>query len=461
MPARILVVDDVPANVGVLEAKLSSEYFDVSTAADGPTALAQIRQSPPDLVLLDVMMPGMDGFEVCRRIRADIATQHLPVVMVTALSDIEDRVKGLEAGADDFLTKPVDDTALFARIRSLVRMKMTMDEWRLREATRQQIGAVVDARPPSLADAQGARILLVEDVEVTARRIKDVLASDRHKVEVAASARNALALTEGRDFDLILLSLTLGSDDGLRLCSQLRSQERTRQVPILLIIEPADVQKLAKGLDLGAADYLGRPLDRNEVLARVRTQIRRKRYQDRLRTNYENNLSLAFIDTLTGLHNRRYLDVHFRTLAERLPVHRKIIAVQMIDIDRFKPINDTYGHAAGDEVLRAVAQRIARNLRGFDTVIRWGGEEFVVIMPETTMKQAMMVAERLRRRIADSPITLPPPVGNVQVTISIGVAATVPGGVPGDALLREADIALYRAKNEGRNRVCASGVAIP
>ncbi len=226
------------------------------------------------------------------------------------------------------------------------------------------------------------------------------------------------------------------------------------------------MQKLAKGLDLGAADYLGRPLDRNEILARVRTQIRRKRYQDRLRTNYENNLSLAFIDALTGLHNRRYLDVHFRTLAERMPVHRKIIAVQMIDIDRFKPINDSYGHAAGDEVLRAVAQRIARNLRGFDTVIRWGGEEFVVIMPETTMKQAMMVAERLRRRMADSPITLPPPIGNVQVTISIGVAVTLPGGVPNDALLHEADIALYRAKNEGRNRVCASekspsGVAAP
>src|SRR5688572_32537928 len=130
MSARVLVVDDIAANVRLLEAKLAAEYFEVMTASSGKEALALIEKQTPDIVLLDVMMPEMDGFEVCKRIKANPATAHIPVVMVTALTDSADRIKGLEAGADDFLSKPLNDTALMARVRSLVRLKMTVDEWR-------------------------------------------------------------------------------------------------------------------------------------------------------------------------------------------------------------------------------------------------------------------------------------------------------------------------------------------
>src|SRR5947209_19403838 len=140
MTARVLVVDDIPSNIKLLEARLAAEYFEVVSASNGQDALARIAEQEPDIVLLDVMMPGMDGFEVCRRIKNNPKTAHIPVVMVTALDQTSDRVAGLDAGADDFLTKPVDDAALFARVRSLVRLKIMTDELRMREATGSGIG---------------------------------------------------------------------------------------------------------------------------------------------------------------------------------------------------------------------------------------------------------------------------------------------------------------------------------
>src|SRR5215831_13503208 len=150
MTARVLVVDDVPANVKLMEARLSAEYFDVVTALSGHEALAMCERAECDIVLLDVMMPDMDGFEVCRRLKANPSTHHLPVIMVTALDQASDRVKGLEAGADDFLTKPVSDIALVARVRSLTRLKLVTDELRMRAATSKEIG-IQDPLRASLA----------------------------------------------------------------------------------------------------------------------------------------------------------------------------------------------------------------------------------------------------------------------------------------------------------------------
>lgn len=140
MSARILLVDDNRINIALLEARLAREYYQLITAMDGPAALALAASESPDLILLDVMMPGMDGFEVCRRLKANATTAHIPVVMVTALTDREHRVEGLRSGADDFLTKPVNEMALIARSRSLIRLKQMTDEWRLRAATSMQLG---------------------------------------------------------------------------------------------------------------------------------------------------------------------------------------------------------------------------------------------------------------------------------------------------------------------------------
>jgi two-component system, cell cycle response regulator len=452
MSARVLVVDDVDVNVRLLEAKLSSEYFTVVTASSGEEALRLAHSEHPDIILLDVMMPEMDGFEVCRRLKADPLTDEIPVVMVTALSEVADRVRGLQSGADDFLTKPVNDVALFARVRSLVRLKRMMEEWRLREEVYGRFDTVIDDGRRK-EDMSPANIVLWEETDFAADRVTEMLQPTAQVLR----PRSAEQLREMADpaVDLVILSLT-GEQDALRLVAQLRGSEASRLVPILLIADGEDLPRLAKGLDLGANDYIVRPVDRNELSARARTQVRRKRLQDRLQDNYQRSLALALIDSLTGLYNRRYLLAHLDGLVVRAAEGAQGPAMLMLDLDFFKRVNDAHGHGAGDAVLREVAGRIARHVRNFDLVARYGGEEFVVVMPETQLAVAAMVAERLRNVIASKPITLGDGLGEISVTISVGIAVTREGGDNATAMLQRADKALYEAKGRGRNCVAGS-----
>jgi two-component system cell cycle response regulator len=460
MSARVLVVDDIAANVRLLEAKLAAEYFEVMTASSGKEALALIEKQTPDIVLLDVMMPELDGFEVCKRIRANPRTRFLPVVMVTALSDQADRVRGLEAGADDFLTKPVNDLALFARVRSLVRLKMIMDEWRMREQTSGAFDVLSTETEPADEDHSAAKVLLVEGFAPAAQRMTTILAADQDTVEVAANSAEAAHMAAKGNYDLVITGLQIGQEDGLRLCSNLRSADETRQVPILLIVDEFEMPRLVKGLDIGVSDYLMKPIDANELLARVRIQVRRRRYQDRLRTNYERSLSMALTDVLTGVYNRRYALRHMEGLMKRVGDTGKALSVMVCDLDRFKSVNDTYGHAAGDEVLKQFAQRATQCMRNIDMVARFGGEEFVILLPDTEGDNALKAAERLCNKIGTTPMDVPDaPDGKLTVTVSIGVASTTMA-MPGEELIKLADAALYRAKQGGRNQVCADPSAL-
>ncbi len=451
MTGRVLVVDDIPANVKLLEARLGAEYFEVVTALSGEAALAEAQRTLPDLVLLDVMMPGMDGFEVCRRLKADPRTQHIPVVMVTALDQIGDRVQGLEAGADDFLTKPVNDTALVTRVKSLVRLKALTDELRLRSAAGRELGLDDGFDPRLLNEVPRGRILLVDDRRSSFERLQTGL-SGRHELTVETDAQQALFRVAESDFDLVIVSLGLSNFDALRLVSQMRSLERTRMLPILLVTEQEDRARLMRGLDLGVNDYLVRPIDRQELLARVATQIRRKRYTDRLRDTVQQTMEMAITDGLTGLHNRRFMGTHMEQALEQAQRHGRDLAVMIADMDHFKSVNDGYGHDAGDAVLRELADRIRSSIRGADLACRYGGEEFVVIMPDTDIAAAGVVAERIRSRVAGEPFRLPD--GRLLPrTISIGIGALEAADDTCETILKRADSGLYEAKEQGRNRV--------
>jgi two-component system, cell cycle response regulator len=455
MTALILVVDDIPANVKLLEAKLSSEYYDVITAEDGFKALEQIKTHKPDMVLLDVMMPGIDGFEVCRRIKADIEISHIPVVMVTALSDISDRVKGLEAGADDFITKPINDTALFARVKSLVRIKVLLDELRLRDKTGKEVGVLTDEENSFVADVSGARIVLVDDDMVQSRNIIERLSHhyDVHHYEDHQLAYNELKDNQ-RQADLIMISTMLTDTDGMRLAAQLKNVDHLRNIPTIVLVDEEETHLMLKGLELGINDYLTVPVELNEMEARIKTQIRRKKYQDALKSNYQASVSMAITDSLTGLYNRNFLDAHIQNIVNQSIQNRKPFSLMILDMDYFKSVNDTYGHNVGDEVLQQLAKRIIDAVRSSDLVARIGGEEFMVLLPETVMQDAYHLAERVRNHIGSHPFAISHEQQSLTKTVSIGIAELGMVNDNTSALIKRADNALYEAKNGGRNRVC-------
>lgn len=454
MSGRILIVDDNPLNVKLLAARLTREYYAVTTAHNGKEALALAQQEPPDLILLDVMMPEMDGYETCRRLRTDPRTQHIPVVMVTALSDAEDRIKGLESGAQDFLSKPIHDVALFARVRSLLRLKMVMDEWRLRHSTGSSLGLDTD-QEYEVVDILHPHILLVSDDPSESGAVKQALAELQpkfHLIDRTEAAKNA---TRSGEYDLVICSLALQKDDGLRICPELRGQEQSRHVPILLIGDQMDYDRVARGLDLGANDYLLAPLDPVELMTRVASQIRYRRSYERLKQSYEQSLSLALTDPLTGSFNRRYFDNHLPRLMQRCASLSKPLALLVIDADHFKRINDNFGHAAGDAVLQELATRLLQNLRPSDFVARYGGEEFVVVLPETDSATAQGIASRLLETVGGKPFPLGA-AGEATVTVSIGLATMQAQDTPAK-LFERADQAAYGAKQAGRNQLLAAG----
>jgi two-component system cell cycle response regulator len=453
MSGRVLVVDDVATNRLLLRAKLSSAYYDVSVAENGHQALEMARREQPDMIMLDVMMPDLDGFEVCAKLKSMEETAHIPVIMVTALDTPEERIRGLEAGADDFLSKPFNDLALFARVRNLMRMKMMFDELRLRDLTSRELGLTDFVTEQEIELELGGSLLLAPPSEAAGA---DWAGELRRRLNlstiVTSSEREALNLArlELPDCFVVHQKLMEGGD-GLRLVSALRARPETRQSAVILVVEAGDVQTAAKGLDLGASDYIEAPFDMNELIVRVRSQLRRKRYSDRLRTNVRNGLKMAVIDPLTGIYNRRYAAQHLLRVMERARETEGVFAVMMMDLDKFKSINDRFGHDAGDAVLKEFSRRLQENIRGVDLVARFGGEEFFVAMPDIDRAAAAAAAERIRRAVEGAPFAVPGAA--IDVTVSIGVAIAGPADGNAEALIKRADCALYEAKDTGRNRV--------
>ncbi len=444
MSARILVVDDLAPNLNLLEVKLQAEYYDVLTARSGEEALDVASKERLDLILMDAMMPGINGFEACRRLKEDPRTWHIPVIMVTALEETKDRIAGLEAGADDFITKPIDDFNLMARVRSLLRLKMVTDQLLSHSTETLQDSRIVLER----INKRMGTLLLVEDNELRAKKIIEPL-EKIHNIVVETDPVAAIRRAKS-GVDMVVVSLVSTNFDGLRVCASLRFTEENRETPILAVGDPEDEARLVRAYDIGVNDTLMRPIEKQEMLARVNTLMRRKFYADSLRDNFNENLEMVVSDPLTGLGNRRFFDRAIHPLFDALETQDEPFSIMVFDIDYFKRVNDILGHDMGDQILKEVATRLVTNMRAVDIVSRYGGEEFMIAMPATDQDAALQAADRIRALIAGTPIYVDGQA--LHITTSAGVAQVIKGEVLRDVFKR-ADDALYKAKQAGRNQV--------
>ncbi|AAY61901.1 diguanylate cyclase domain protein [Rickettsia felis str. Pedreira] len=444
----ILVVDDIETNIKLLTAKLLKEYYTVLTANSGKEALAILKKEKIDTILLDVMMPEMDGFEVCKTIKTDPETTHIPVVMVTALSDIDDRVKGLEAGADEFLTKPINDIALFVRLKSLSRMKSLIDELKLRNSTNALLGVTNIEMHDTFADK---KILLINDDVVQAKNIKQMLLKITQNVKVISNSDELDIINEYTP-DFVIISSTLENEDPLRISVILRGKAEISGVVIILQIDEDGMPLVVKGIELGINDYFVYPIEESELLARIRTQLRRKQYQDNLRNDLEQSVNLAAKDGLTGLFNRRYFDIHLKQMIEKANKESIKLYLLMCDIDNFKHVNDTYGHQAGDKVLTIVSRILKNTLRVTDLIARFGGEEFTILLTDIDISKAIETAERVRVKIEYMDFHIEDQIEPLKKTISIGVTEYKKEESI-ESFIERADKAMYEAKTTGKNKV--------
>jgi two-component system, cell cycle response regulator len=454
MSARILIVDDVAANRIIQQARLAAAFYEPILAADGSTCLAIAREERPDLVLLDLGLPDIPGLEVLRQLRRDPASRDIPVIALAG-PRAEERLAAFAAGADDVMNRPANERLLLARVRNLLRLKAESD-FPAQDAL--QITALAEA--PAPFELQGI-IALVAAQPADAEGLRRALSGQLRDRIVVLSRREALAevaTSDGRDG---LPEVFILQDDGqnpsgtLRLLSELKSHQATRHAAVCVVGPAGEGDEAAMAFDLGADDAVGPRVTAEELALRTRGLLRRKRHSDRQRARMQDGLRLAMRDPLTGLYNRRFATPQLTSVAVQAREEGSPFAVMVMDLDRFKQVNDLYGHAAGDQVLVEVARRLTANLRDTDVLARIGGEEFLAILPRSSMDTAQRVAERLCQVMEDDPIRLTSGE-ELSVTVSIGVAVA---GTQGDhsfaveRLVEQADLALLESKGAGRNQV--------
>lgn len=454
MSQSILIVNSIATNRIVLNVKLSAAQYTVHQAHNGATALRVLRNHAIDMVLMDTDIPDMSGERLVRNIRTLARSKNALILTAMENEPLEQKKAILAAGADDYLQKPVDDKILLARVRRLFRARAAEAELQLRDGTAQALGF---AEP--MANFQTpAKISIVSSDPIARRAWRDQLQDYSNNNFQALARCDALSQDEtSQGVDVFVMSARDSDDSfGLSMLTELRSNPATRHAAIVAVLPFENHDMSAMALDLGADDLVYEGFDPAELSLRLNVLIERKRRNDALRMQVKDGLQAAVTDPLTGLYNRRYAMPHLKRIAERAKRSDQSFAIMVLDLDHFKQVNDRYGHATGDAVLAQVADRLRENLRPFDMVARIGGEEFLVVMPDTPLQQAKQAAERICGLIATQPIDVAHLNTSIHVSTSIGVAvAGPPHRMTFDVqqLLAAADSALYDAKAEGRNQV--------
>ena len=453
---RVLIVDDDELNIKLLAAQLTSKGYRVATAYDGRAALNQVAADPPDLILLDIMMPGIDGYEVTKRLKAKDESKDIPIILVTALTGDDEKERGLEAGADEFINKPVNYPELEARVNSLLRLKEYQDQLGSRkESASLMAHGLVESKSDSKEDVNSPTILIVEDDATSAKLIARYLSMIPCQLEIVDNGEKALRMASTNHVDIILLDLMLPIIDGIEVCRALKSNEQTIPIQVVMITSLTDTKSKLAGIEAGTDDFLVKPINKDELRARIKALVKKKAYLDRLRARIDGALYAAITDKLTGVYNHGYFKHFIELECKRSKRHQHRLALLMVDVDDFKKFNDQYGHQCGDLALNRIAKKLKSNIRDIDLIARYGGEEFSIVLPYADLKMAESVANRLLQSVSNHQEIEHAPDARLSVSIGISIYPDF-CDTPAE-FLKTADLALYQAKSKGKNQYCVFG----
>ena len=449
--SKILIVDDEPLNVKLLAAMIPSEQYDTVLACSGEEALKIVTDVPPDLILLDIMMPGLTGYEITRILKSDPESQDIPIVLVTAFGGTDSEIKGLEAGADEFLNKPVNKTELLARVKSLLRLRQYKQQINARTCSINSIINKKEEKNFSEKEIDLPSILIVEDNKIDEKLLQRYLQGEPYQIKLAKDGEEAISRAQQERIDVILLDLILPRKNGFEVCRTLKEMKSTQNIQIVAITGLSDLESKLKGIELGVDDYLIKPVNMHVLRTRVKALVKKKALLDKLCDRYEMAVHSAITDKLTGLYNRRYFDYFLELEIKRSSRQQASLALLMIDIDDFKQINDTFGHLFGDTILNQLGELLKTQIRETDMAARYGGEEFAVVMYSTGLEKAVQIAERIRQTIQSYSFG----DKNFSMTASIGIAMYPSDADSFNQLIEKSDSSLYKAKRTGKDRVVA------
>ena len=448
---KILIVDDDPTSLKILESMLPADRYNVTKANSGEKALEFAFDKPPDLILLDIMMPGIDGYEVTRRIKKDKRTKDVPVIIITSLEESESKLRGMEEGAEELLSKPVHSTELLARVSSMLRLKEYRDQLTIRMLSGKSFGILSKQHGEAqIKEAELPRILIVEDTDVDAKIIENALEGEPFRLSKITKGKEVFSFVNQQKTDLILLDILLPDMNGFEICRRLKNDHRDIQVVIVTCLD--DLESKIKGVELGADDFLVKPIIGRELKARIKTLLEKKIHLDSLRTHYEEALGRSQLDWLTGLYNHGYFQQFLgyelvRSIKQGFPV-----SLIMIDVDNFKNYNDTLGHSAGDAILREMGQVVRNSIREVDFAARYGGDEFAIVLPYVYRENAIIVAERIHRELTSHEFFHDESIKLENPTVSMGIAIFPEEASNKADLIVQADSMLYLAKQNGKNQ---------
>ena len=447
MTAKILIVDDLKFNIDLLEEKLQIEFYEIHRAYNGQDAISKAISIKPDIILMDIMMPIMDGFGATKAIRKTPEISYIPIIIITALSSTEDKVNSFIYGADDYMNKPINYSLLKLRIKSLIRMKSTIDEIILRAGIGENLQNLLCA-PLLDVEISNSKILLIDDSELI-HSIYDKLARKNIIVDICKNPDQAVQKCLKDNYSLIIINSEIVDCNAIDIAVKIRNQIKLKHIPILMIIDEYDEDTLVKNLEIGINDYFITPGEIRELIVKSISQVKKFHYIQNLKSTYLKDVN---IDDLTQVYNRRYLEIYFKSLIKQLQNNEKVSIICIIDIDNFKQLNDTWGHITGDEILKSIASILKNNIRSSDFIARIGGEEFIIILHHLTKLEAKSVIEKLSKNILETKFSDYAKTKTIKCTISAGIADINPDDTLAEAVNR-ADKNLYKAKSSGKNKV--------